>query len=765
MNKVALLLPFFISEPLSRAVFVAALALLAYALFRYWQSLDKGARQVRWLLIVLRGAALLLLLCALAGVRVEYEAVADARVLVHTTRVVGQHAATSTAALQSADQSAHGIISALEKQSFAIVEEGAVESESSPVGDSAYIAGVLLTDGAMRADEAEREVNQLSAATGSAPVFVVVNQQQAVGPMVALESVAMMGQPVRGVPLGVRFVVHGRGMRGRESLVTIADQAKVQASARVAWTIDDEWQSLTLEVVPKVAGWTNYTIRVEAAGDEEASLLSRSLSLYIEDRRWRVLFFEGEPTWEAKFIRRALERSQLFEVDYFAQVSRAATVGASEKASQQDSEDAGQTDAANRDDKDAAATSPTAKLRAVLGQLERLNRYDCIIVGATPNEMLSSAEAARLSAWTERRGGGLIITGGNSFAGSIAAPNGKLYKLLPAAIDPRGFASEAQQLSRGVPLEAEKTRDGLTLVPTAAGAGGALGGYLRAVQETAAKADVMTGQGMRLGTLRPGATVLAMAGRGSVTGTSEAGTPLIAAARYGAGRALLFAPADSWRLRTSASGEQDETNTPYSALWQGLTLWAVAGARPPVEIILSDDSPVAERNVTVEIRVRDALFAPAKIEQLNARLQPLKEDDEISDHAAPQEVAFVPDESDKSVWRAMLVINAPGPYALESDYVADGKSGSVAKKIAVVAAHTDEPGAARDTLSRLARETGGELLDSNDSTALVKRLTAATSNRERTRRTWELRTWWPLALIIPLLLSAAWLFERMKDEG
>lgn len=764
LSEVAILFPFFISESLSRAAFVAALALLAFALFRYWRCLDKMERRVRWLLVALRGAALLLLLSALAGVGVEYETAANARVLVHTARVAGQHTAASTDARQSTDQSTQEIISAVQQQSFAVVEEGATELASS-TGDRAYIAGVLSTDGALRADEAEREVKRLSATTGGAPVFVVINQQQDAGPMVALESAHVTSPPVRGVPLGVHCIVHGRGMRGHESLVTVADQAKVQASARVAWMSDDEWQALTLEVVPKVVGWTNYIVRVEAAGSEDSSVLSRPLSLYIEERRWRVLFFEGEPTWEAKFIRRALERSQLFEVDYFAQVSRAAAVGTSEKAVEQ-KDDAANKDGTAEADKSTAANQPAAKLHAVLGQLERLNSYDCIIVGATPNEMLSAAEAARLSAWTERRGGGLIITGGNSFAGSIAAPNGKLYKLLPAAIDPRGFVSEAQQLSRGVPLEAEKTRDSLTLVPTSAGASGALGGYLRTVQETAAKADVLTGQGLRLGATRPGASVLAVMGRGGVTGTSEAGTPLITAARYGAGRTLLFAPADSWRLRTSASGEQDEANAPYSTLWQGLTLWAAAGARPPAEITLSDDSPAAGRNVTVEIRVRDALFAPTKIEQLNARLQPLKEDDGEASGTLkpPQEVAFIPDESDKSVWRATLAVDVPGQYALETDYVAGGKSGSIVKNFAVGAARTDEPGAARDTLKRLARETGGELLYSNDTTALVERLSAATSLRERTLRAWELRAWWPLAFIIPLLLSAAWLIERMRAE-
>lgn len=769
-DKVAMMLSVFIPDPLSRAVFVAALLVAAFALFRYGQSLEGAAPRLRALLITLRGAALLLVVCVLAGVRVEYETGGEARVLVRQSS--DRTAEGAGAALGGED--AQGILDALKKQFFTVVERDET-SAGLPIDGGPFVAGVLLTKGAMTADEAASEVERLKMDAGGAPVFVVARGRETRGPAVALESVTVESESVRGVPVGVRCVMHGRGMRGRESLVTIADEAKVQASARVVWTSDDEWQALTLAVVPKTAGWMSYVARVEAAGDEDAGTLARSFSLNVKEHRWRVLFFEGEPTWEAKFIRRALAQSTLFEVDYFAQVSRAAAVGATEDASSPGTGEAEAKDesAGVNDSKRDAAGTPEAKLHAALRSVERLNSYDCVIVGATPDEMLSGAEAARLSEWTQMRGGGLVVLGGNSFSSSIVAPGGKLYNLMPAAIDARGFSSEVQQQSRGVPLEAEKGGERLMLLPTTTGARSALGAYLDTLQSAAQSGGALTGQGLRLGALRPGASVLAVAARGSAPATaattSETGTPLIAAARYGAGRTLLFAPADSWRLRTTtagASGGQEESATPYDALWQGLMLWATAGARPPVEITLIDDAPAAGRRLTAEIRARDAAtFAPAAIEKLNARLQPLTENAEASaDNAQPREVAFVPDENDRSVWRALLDIQAPGQYALEADFIAGGKGGSASKQFEVSAPFSIETGAAYDTLGRAARETGGTLLTGDDPQSLIARLNAASFNPATTRRTWELRTWWPLAFIIPLLLSAAWLVERMKLE-
>jgi hypothetical protein len=770
---------FIIPEPLSRAVFVAALALAGFALFRYRQSLNGLQRHLRALLIALRGAAFLLLACVLAGVGIEYEATTKARVLLSYTSAADASVVSTTDALRSGGQPRRRIINALNNRSFVVVEKDeasrAIITSHDDTHDDTYAAGILLTNGAMNAGEAALEVNQVRAATGGAPVFVVVNQTRVDGPMVALESVAVAGPPARGVPVDVRCVVRGRGMRGRESLVTISDEAKVQASASVKWAdSDDEWQMLTLAVVPKIAGRINYMVRVEAAGGEDSDALARSFTLYAEERRWRVLFFEGEPTWEAKFIRRALERSRLFEVDYFAQVSRRAAIGATEKAIEQEGGEPGEQGFTAAESRGAEVNSPQAKLRAALASAERLNKYDCIIVGATPNEMLSNAEAARLTAWTERRGGGLVVTGGNSFAGSIAAPNGKLYKLLPASLDPRGFASEAQQLARGVPLEAEKNREAVALLPTGVGAGQALGGYLNAFQRAPFRADVLTGQGLRLGALRPGASMLAVGGRSSNNGpiaTSETGAPLIVAARYGAGRTLLFAPSDSWRLHTtttSAGDEQDETDSPYNALWQGLILWATAGANSPLEIVLSTGAPAAGQKLTIEIRARDALYAPVKIEKLNARLQSLTEDlteqSNESAQAQPRELAFVPDENDSSVWRASIEVARPGQYAVEADYVAGDRGGSIAKNFAVVAALPTQAGAALDTLSRAAHESGGAFLTSDEVDALAERIAAATINQEKTVRIWELRTWWPPALIIPLLLSAAWLIERLAES-
>jgi hypothetical protein len=177
---------------------------------------------------------------------------------------------------------------------------------------------------------------------------------------------------------------------------------------------------------------------------------------------------------------------------------------------------------------------------------------------------------------------------------------------------------------------------------------------------------------------------------------------------------------------------------------------------------LSDESPAEGSTVTAEIRARDASFAPLKIEKMNARLQPLTEDasDGSQPTAQPREIGFAPDPLDESVWRARFTSPLRGRYVLETEYAAGGKSALIEKYFAVVTSSPREAGSSLDTLSRISRESGGGAINAADTNTLVERLAAIPARNGSVQHTRELRTWWPLAFIIPLLLSLEWFARR-----
>lgn len=732
-----------------RAIFVAALALIGFALSRYWKSLHRYSKQSRYLLVSLRGVSLVLVAFVLVGMQVGYERQMPLRILVQ--RAFAQ-SVDDSARGQAATREVQKVIEFLKDSDFEVAER----DETVIATDTYPAAAIIVTDGAMRAREASAEVERGHVASGGGPVFVVSDFDSSNGPRVAIESITVMNRAVRGVPLIVRCVAHARGMHGRASLVTVSDDAQVRGSAEARWVGDDERQELTLEVVPKVAGWINYAVRAEGVGVEDPTTLSHPLTIYVAERRQRILFLESEPTWEAKFIRRALEKSELFDVDYFAQVSRAAMLGAKDE---QGGNENGASVPKNRAD-------PELTMRAALSSAARLNTYDCVIVGATLDALLSNAEATRLREWVERRGGGIIILGGNSFSGSIVGPKGKLGSLMPAEIDTSSFRSVSQTLVRNTPIEAEKSRGGIVLTPTDAGRGGAMRAFSSA-HEGSARSGTLTGEGFRLGPLRPGASVLAVRGQPGEQGTNQDEEPLIVTMRYGAGRSVVFAPSDSWRMRTSESGDQTENDSPFATLWQGMALWAASPARSPVEIVMSDESPEAGSDAIAEIRVRDDDYAPLAIEKLSARVEQINEsaEENVPNFLSARQISFFPDPNDASIWRARFTAPQPGRFELRVDYDAHGKTGTVEKYFATVAPSSTESGASRDTLSRVSRETGGDLISASALNSLREKLSALPQNKKSVRRILELRSWWPLALIIPLLLSCEWLVERLRRRA
>ncbi|HVG32170.1 MAG TPA: hypothetical protein VM911_03790, partial [Pyrinomonadaceae bacterium] len=205
-------------------------------------------------------------------------------------------------------------------------------------------------------------------------------------------------------------------------------------------------------------------------------------------------------------------------------------------------------------------------------------------------------------------------------------------------------------------------------------------------------------------------------------------------------------------------------------------LWTAEGARPQVEIVLDTESPAVGQQVTAELRARDASFAPLSIQRVRARLHPLQAEE--ASEAEPtattttvnsaQEILFAPDTTEDGVWRASFIAPARGRFSLEANFAANQERGSTEKHFAIVAPTRMEAGASLDTLRRAARSSGGEMFSADQLNDLLERLSLLTQTAPTTeQRTWELRTWPPLAFLLALLLCAEWLIRRLKsrDEG
>ncbi|MDX6710653.1 MAG: hypothetical protein QOH96_1669 [Blastocatellia bacterium] len=722
---------------IGRGLFVGVCAFTIFIAVRYFRSLTSVTFLYRLALVLLRVISCLLVGALIAGVTVT----SNVRVRDGISLETDPGLANSDSKLKAAFET---VKNDLARAGVTVASSNGIDGPSPSDQPATINSAILFTEAGFDGSTGRRMVRNLSEKYGGVRVDVVVPDIEP-GPKVALLKADIEGTPVRGVPFRVRCIVHGSDLANRETIVSVTDDSGIQTSAKVNWTTNNQQQVLLLELTPKVSGFLDYQVHVEGTGNEPVALLNRKLTVNVEERRYRILFFEGQPTWEAKFIRRALDQAKLFDVDYFTQVSREASLA---QTPENDSEE--------KEVVSKAGPEPIARLHTLLASAERLNNYDAVLVGATSNDFLSAAEVSRLRAWVENRGGGLVVLGTNNFAGSIVSSEGKLNQLLPANVQSRSYAGIEAETAQSEPVQATRPTATFGLRPVENSEQTGLQSFFDSSRDSKTDLDRLSGNGLILGPLRPGATTLAMLGAGS--GNSAEQRPAIVSMQLGRGCVLLFGPSDSWRLKAEEKNPDEQHAGQFETLWQGTVLHALSGLARPAEFDLENITPAEGEDIQLSLIVRNASFVPLKIDSISAQLQKLDTGDTKSDSTP---ISFGPELTGEAVWRANVPFLTAGLYSLNLDYTAGGREGTVQKLIAVSAPLEFAAGTAIETLESSASELGGRLVRPSNAKLLVQEAISRTAAMHNSVFRWRLISWWPLALIIPLLLSAEWLLQRL----
>src|SRR4029077_544514 len=111
----------------------------------------------------------------------------------------------------------------------------------------------------------------------------------------------------------IRF--HQYGYAGRKSKIVVRDGASVLASRDVTLERDGAVQSETLLFNVGAAGAKAIQFSIEPLqGEESVANNSVSRIVNVESDKRRVLYLEGEPRWEYKFLRRAEENDRIVQL-------------------------------------------------------------------------------------------------------------------------------------------------------------------------------------------------------------------------------------------------------------------------------------------------------------------------------------------------------------------------------------------------------------------------------------------------------------------
>ena len=551
------------------------------------------------------------------------------------------------------------------------------------------------------------------------PSFCALVPQQKLTADISIDRVDSPSTFSSGEPAFFMVTVRGLNAQGSETLLTINDAAGVLASRRVKFTTNEQTQTVALPVTESVGGLATFQVKASLLSDEVNTANNEySVSALIDEKITRILLLESQPSWEAKFFRRAFDTNTTVHVDYFVQVSRAATVA------------------------QPADNSSIAELHQILGNRERLFSYDAIVIGATDGTFLTANESRNIRDFVDLRGGGLVVLGSNNYSGSIVTPSSPLAALLPAIVDAKTLIGE-RTISTAVGPPAARTGSNL-LSLTAEGERSPALSLLRDNDSSipAIEKTNLSDSFIRISKVNATAHVLA-----ELHSPSKQIFPAIISGDFGEGRVVLLTPNDLYRVSfASDSGEAFAAK-----FWQGLAYYSAARGRPPIfaQTVL-ENGPT----VDIELVVRDSQYRATGVERISATLTA------ASDRGSAIPVFFRSESGVPGRFTASIEKLSTGPATLAINGTAAGHL----FKYEMLLNGKDQARPYRlipDTKEKLALILRTDnMVDLNNPEALVSKLTAVLPTGKSSESRYRLIDHYLWLFLVPALLSTEFFLRR-----
>ncbi len=504
------------------------------------------------------------------------------------------------------------------------------------------------------------------------------------------------------VPFVAELGASGFGGRAVEVVATL-DGAEV---ARRTVVIDGARTLVPMEfTAPAKHGGVRLEVSAAALAGEVSSENNRAArEIELIDEKIKVLYVEGRPRWEYRYLRAVLLRDPRLDVRFLL------TEG----------------------DADLPRTSPQHLVRFP-EQTSDAARYDLVILGNVPARFFTPAQLAWLADLVRKHGGSfLLLAGEQAPATYVGTP---VAEILPIAFS--DGALEAVEPSVFPALTEAGVRSGVMALDDA-GRSEAFWSLVRPLHRLP-----------HLAGAKPGAFVLA-----TLSGNRPGDPyPLIVWQRAGTGKALFVATDALWRLRL---GRGDAL---HARFWgqtiRFLTLSRLLGENRRVRIEPSARAPRAGERVEVRATVLDETFEPARLPEFTLEV--------MAEHmAGAQALRLDPVPGSPGLFSGAFTPDREGVFTLGP--VGESRElGKPAKVVATAAGREAiEPDLKRDVLARMAELSGGAYVEIRDLPALA----AILPEKPAVRTFGEERELWDRWIVLAVVLVAAgveWLVRRRHD--
>ncbi|MGH7541948.1 MAG: hypothetical protein ACRELC_13195, partial [Gemmatimonadota bacterium] len=269
---------------------------------------------------------------------------------------------------------------------------------------------VLVTDGA---DNAERPLADalLELQAAGVPVYTVGLGRERISPDVEVRRVEVPRDVLRGTTLVADVILTHAGLSGRTVRLDVEDAGRILGTREVELGADGE-TLVQVQFTMEEAGPRRLRVRAHPlAGEALLENNARETLLEVRDARRKILYFEGAPRPELKFVRRAVRADENLQLVVLLRT-------AEEKFLRLDV-DSGE---------ELAEGFPTTR--------EELFQYAGLVLGDVEASFFTHDQLQMMSEFVSQRGGGLLVLGGRSSFAEGGYAGTPLADALPVVLGP-----------------------------------------------------------------------------------------------------------------------------------------------------------------------------------------------------------------------------------------------------------------------------------------------------------------------------------------
>jgi uncharacterized membrane protein len=539
---------------------------------------------------------------------------------------------------------------------------------------------------------------------------------------IEVQSISVQETAFKGDIVNVRATVRAAGVPPDRPIVM---QLRDQKTGRLLNGLDgraeqqvrvegDQPTEIELQFKPEEIGTLDLVVEAMAQpGELDDQDNSRSAQVAVLDAKIAVLYVDGYPRWEYRYIKNEMIRDRTVDISCLLTSADP-----------------------------SFAQEGDRPIRRFPESIEELAEYDVILFGDVSPRQFTDSQLQLVAEFVSRRGGGFGMVAGPSWSPE-AYRNTAIEPILPVSLG--RVDAEADQ-----PYSAEGFRPVLTRE-------GESSSVFRFYADRELNHRFLTEQIQPLFWYSRGVAVKPGVGEVLAVHPDDLGpdgrkAPILVLGRYGAGRSLFSAIDDSWRWRFYTG--ESVFDTYWVQQIRYLARSKKLGQRKLTFVALR---PAYELGQQVQVRLR--LLDPLLIQQLPEQIRVQLED------AAGQVVSqqtLVRQEGENDVYLGSWPADQTGRLVVRLPAVA-GAVDEVSLPIDVIVPRLEltEPRVDRTFLSRLASETLGQPVELSQAAGVLPELIPSAARvilLDISQPLWDA----PLALfLVALLVSSEWVLRKM----